>query len=479
MREDVRYLILFASGVFSHIAYFARGEHHLCGALYLRIFALVLAALTLVKFLHDQYGPIVRIGPTDLSIAHPSAVDIVHGFGTQCTKGPWYDVYRPMVSLHIYRSKVKHDQRRRVWSTAFGDRALRGYELRLHKYRKQLLDQIVARQGQPMSVTKWFYSYSFDVLGDLAFGKSFNMLEIGREHWAVTMINEGVQALGFNLPTWLFRLLVNVPGLARGWRRLFHFAEQQMREQIKAEVEFQTIGSALAAPLKGHEPRQADLDLLRGDGQLIMVAGSETTAVVLSLVIYELARHPEQLEKLRQELVPYVSDPGEEILNSDIQHLEHLNAVIMDVLRLYPPVPTQMQHKTPSEGISVEGVHIPGNTLIWTPLYTIGHSEAAYQEPSKFIPERWTICREMVRDKTAFAPFSTGTFNCIGKPLALLNIRTTIAKIISSFDFALVPRAQGVLVDDIMTEAFSTTLGDLMIVFKKRQGHRSEPTEAG
>ena len=49
MGEDMRYLILFASGVFSHIAYFARGEHHLCGALYLRIFALVLAALTLVS----------------------------------------------------------------------------------------------------------------------------------------------------------------------------------------------------------------------------------------------------------------------------------------------------------------------------------------------------------------------------------------------------------------------------------------------
>ncbi|KAH8434410.1 cytochrome P450 [Aspergillus melleus] len=445
MWEDTRYPILFASGVFSHITYFARGEHHLSGALYVQIFGLAFAALTLVshgggssirdgftqafgvmfsylvgvffslaiyrlflhplrtfpgptwarlsglwlawrarrrdafrqvKSMHDQYGPIVRVGPTDLSIAHPSAVDIVHGFGTQCTKGPWYDVYRPMVSLHIYRSKVEHDQRRRVWSAAFGDRALRGYELRLHKYRKQLLDQIVARHGQPMSVTKWFYSYSFDVLGDLAFGKSFNMLETGREHWAVTMINEGVQALGFNLPTWLFRLLVNVPGLARGWRRLFDFAEQQMQEQIKAEVEFQTIGSALAAPLKGREPRQADLDLLRGDGQLIVVAGSETTAVVLSLVIYELARRPGQLEKLRQEIAPYVSDPGEEILNSDIQHLEHLNAVIMEVLRLYPPVPTQMQRKTPPDGIAVEGVHIPGNTLIWTPLYTIGRSES-------------------------------------------------------------------------------------------------------
>ncbi|KAI9041837.1 cytochrome P450 [Aspergillus affinis] len=480
MWKDMKFLILFAGGVLSHITYFARGEHHLSGAPYLQVFALVFTALTLVshgagnsiqnalrqtlntifsylvgvffslvvyrmflhplrtfpgpiwarlsglwltwrvrrrdgfrqvKCLHNQYGSIVRVGPTDLSIAHPSAVEVVHGFGTECTKGPWYDGYRPMVSLHTYRSKVDHDRRRRVWSTAFGDRAIRGYEQRLHKYRKQLLDQIVAHEGQPMSVTKWFYSYSFDVLGDLAFGKSFNMLETGREHWAVTMINEGVQT----------------------------------------DAQFQSIGSALASPLRGP---------------------SETTAVVLSLVIYELARHPEHLEKLRQELAPYVSESEEEILNSDIQHLEHLEAVIMEVLRLYPPVPTQMQRKTPPAGISVEGIHIPGNTSIWTPLYAIGRSQSAYQEPDQFIPERWTIYPEMVRDKTAFAPFSTGTFNCIGKPLALLNIRTTIAKVISSFDFALAPGEENMLVDDIMTEGFSTTLGDLMIVFKKRQGHQ-------
>lgn len=302
MASRMGHLLPFSGGVISHAGYFAHGEHHLYGALYLRVFTLAFAVLAVlshakganardalcqaselvlsylagvffslvvyrwflhplrevpgppwarlsglwltwtvrrgdasrqVKRLHDQYGPIVRIGPTDLSIAHPSAVEIVHGFGAQCIKGPWYDINKPMVSLQTYRTKAEHDQRRRLWSNAFGDRALRGYEQRLHKYRKQLFDQVMAHQGQPMNVTKWLYAYSFDVMGDLAFGKSFNMLETGREHWAVKMLNEGLRVLGCIFPPWLYLFLFSIPGLTKGWLKLIHFAEENMRELIK------------------------------------------------------------------------------------------------------------------------------------------------------------------------------------------------------------------------------------------------------
>lgn len=89
----------------------------------------------------------------------------------------------------------------------------------------------------------------------------------------------------------------------------------------------------------------------------------------------ELARHPEQVQKLREELALYMADPVANVLHQDIANLDHLNAIIHETLRLYPQVPTALQRKTPSEGIEIGGEYVPGNMTVWCPQYAIGRSE--------------------------------------------------------------------------------------------------------
>ena len=130
-----------------------------------------------------------------------------------------------------------------------------------------------------------------------------------------------------------------------------------------------------------------------------------------------------------------MTESSGEVLNEKIANLDHLNAIINETLRLHPPVPTLLQRKTPPEGITVGGTHIPGNTIVSCPQYVLGRSEsiccmalvylsksreiakylrfsltgdAAYDKPDAFIPERWYLYPEMIKDKSAFAPFSTG-----------------------------------------------------------------------
>ena len=61
-----------------------------------------------------------------------------------------------------------------------------------------------------MNVSKWFNLYSFDVMGDLAFGASYGCLESGEMHWAIKLLNDGMDMLGVQLPNWLFRLLIAI-----------------------------------------------------------------------------------------------------------------------------------------------------------------------------------------------------------------------------------------------------------------------------
>ena len=185
-----------------------------------------------VQQLHEKYGDFVRVGSSDLSITHPKAVSTIYGHGSKCTKSTFYDLTKPMVSLQTLRVKALHDQRRRVWSPAFSDKALRGYEERIKTYRDKLIAQIEAFDGQPVNVSKWFNLYSFDVMGDLAFGTSFKMLETSEEHWAIKLLNEGMAPLSFMFPMWIFRLMTAVPGLMRDWWRFIGYCAQRVDERM-------------------------------------------------------------------------------------------------------------------------------------------------------------------------------------------------------------------------------------------------------
>lgn len=141
-----------------------------------------------------------RVGPNELSIVKPGAVKALMGQGSKCTKSPWYDVVGlPHTTTHLERDRVRHGKRRKVWDRAFSAKgrcgpgeslvgfltdvleALRNYEGRITSYADELVSRLDAFEGKPVNVTHWFNAYAFDVIGDLAFGKSFDMLKTGEK----------------------------------------------------------------------------------------------------------------------------------------------------------------------------------------------------------------------------------------------------------------------------------------------------------
>jgi Cytochrome P450 len=184
--------------------------------------------------LHKKYGPFVRVGSSDLSIIHPKAVNVIYGKGTKCGRSAFYNG-DPLPSLISCRDRIAHDRRRRVWSPAFSDKALRGYAQRIKVYDDQLISRLNAASssGSPMNVSKWFNYYSFDVMGDLAFGKPFDMLKNDQEHWAIGLMNTGLEALAFLFPIWLFRVLISIPTLLKDHARIVEFCNDQLDKRTK------------------------------------------------------------------------------------------------------------------------------------------------------------------------------------------------------------------------------------------------------
>lgn len=164
--------------------------------------------------------------------------------------------------------------------------ALRDYEGRVIKYTRELVDKLSSFSGKPVNVAKWFNFFAFDVMGDLvssypifflsfrhifsgslissfhlwtpdtrltaswtqnnlkdaltdnenfqAFGKPFNMLQSGKEHFAIQLLHKGQGPLAFLTPVpWMFRILTKIPGLSAGYYRFINWCEQQVDERRK------------------------------------------------------------------------------------------------------------------------------------------------------------------------------------------------------------------------------------------------------
>ena len=91
-----------------------------------------------------------------------------------------------------------------------------------------------------------------------------------------------------------------------------------------------------------------------------LVAGHETTAITTAWLFYELARHQDAQEKLRQEVL---SIPDEHPTIEQLSSLHYLECVIREIIRLYPAIPSSLRVAMEDDVIPLgESVTIKGQT---------------------------------------------------------------------------------------------------------------------
>ncbi|KAL8663549.1 MAG: hypothetical protein Q9202_003737 [Teloschistes flavicans] len=423
--------------------------------------------------LHRQHGQFVRIGTGELSITHPHAVRDIFGPSSKCPKSPWYDISRPQDSLLLRRSHAGHAELRRIWSPAFSINAVRGYEERIQPYRNKLIDCLDSCAGQSLDVDHWLALYAWDVMGDLTFGHSFGMLDNKEQHWAIKILHKGMSFIGLHWPMWAFRLLVAIPGGQKDVKSMLKYAQDEMLSRWKTEPKLPDVMSHLFAPYKDNKKTWDDaaVNLMAGESHLLINAGSDTTRTTLASALFELAKHPEYVKKLHEVLAPRVPQSAEgEILDDQISTIELLNGVIWEALRLFPPNPSHPTRVTPAEGAMIAGRFVVGGTQVMAPQYVIGRDESIYPRATEFIPERWYSSPHLVMDRKATAPFSMGPYNCIGKPLAMMNIRVTLVRIIMRYELSFAPDRINPMAEfeEGMSDHFTLQPGPLYLRLEKR-----------
>jgi cytochrome P450 len=327
--------------------------------------------------LHKEYGDVVRISPDELSFAHPQAWRDIYGHGSREGKGltppkrwRWYDSTNGDSSLINTQDPTRHARSRKIFTPAFSDRALTQQEPLFMKYANQLVRTLKMGgvEGARFDMVRMYNFTTFDIMGAWTFGESLHMLDNAEYDPWVKIIFQNVKR-GVKLG-----LIYNYyPILAGIFRTLLHKTVAKMQyDHINHSATRVTKRLKRGRASQGmdlwdrvlEQEEQGNQGLKRGEmdanASLFMVAGTETTATLLSGLTYLLLRHPESMNKLVTEVRTAFAS-SDDITMDIIAGLPYLRACIKEALRKYPPVPVGLPHLTSQRGSTICGHYVPPN----------------------------------------------------------------------------------------------------------------------
>ena len=205
---------------------------------------------------------------------------------------------------------------------------------------------------------------------------------------------------------------------------------------------------ALRAMDKGDPATMMSQEEIVATFEVLMVAGSETTATLLSGVTYQLLKSPEVMKKLVAEIRSSFAH-SHEITLASVNNLTYELAVLDEALRIMPPVATALVRLVPpGPGEIVGGYFVPGGTRVGIPSWAACRSPLNFRDPELFIPERWLGDARYAEDRReASQPFNVGPRGCIGRNLAYAEMRIVLARVLFEFDLELMESSKSWLED--------------------------------
>jgi len=173
---------------------------------------------------------------------------------------------------------------------------------------------------------------------------------------------------------------------------------------------------------------------LRDETITLFLAGHETTANALSWTIWLLAQNPTAEKKFFEELTSVLNGRAPNV--EDMPKLTYTANILTESMRLYPPA--WGMARLVREEVEVAGYKlVPGNGVACA-QWVVHRDPRWFEEPGKFLPERWEGDLAKRSPRFAYFPFGGGPRQCIGNSFALMEATLILATVAQKFRFRLV-----------------------------------------
>lgn len=329
---------------------------------------------------HETYGPVVRTAPDELSFTSPQAFQDIYSKKNGKLSFPkdpiQYSQPKTGVSSILgVKSDKDHSRYRRLLAHAFSEKALREQEPLITHYVDLLIQRLHenAKKG-PQNMVNWYNFTTFDIIGDLTFGDSFGCLDGSDYHPWVSFLFRSFKAASFIAAAKRFGPIVKMALDEMIPKKLLEEKKTHQaltHEKVQARLERKTERKDFMTYIMQHNDMETGMSIpeIKATSSILLLAGSETTATLLSAVTYYLlAPGNERVLKKLVEEIRTSFEREEEIDMVSVNKLRYQLAVLDETMRVHPPAPFGSPRVVPGEGQWVSGYWVPGGVSYITCL---------------------------------------------------------------------------------------------------------------
>ncbi|KAF3761067.1 cytochrome P450 [Cryphonectria parasitica EP155] len=384
-----------------------------------------------VDALHARYGPIVRITPSEASIADPAAAQAIHKPGSGFTKSAWYEMLvtagRPELAARIgvfaLRDPARHAVRRKLFARPFSLSSLRENMEGVVRERGELAVRRIREEaagsgaGGVADALKWWTLMATDVIAQFCFGENFASLDVGKQTPFIDALQRMLICnllLGeFPLLNWVgpYLPIRSIQRLFEADRIVFDHGSIAIKNMRSASGNMRSLFGQALVQADSAEQSQLTDDTVRHEAANLILAGADTTALTLTYLLWSVLKRPD----LRAALEEEVAGLSGGLTHEELVDARLLNSIIDETLRLYTPAPSGLQRDVPAGGQTLCGMYIPAGVVVSTQAYTLHRDPKVFEDPLD------------QRQKASLMPFGAGTRLCLGIHLSMMELRIATA----------------------------------------------------
>lgn len=415
--------------------------------------------------LHEKYGPWVRVAPFEVSTTDTEAIVPIYGVNSNFVKTEFYTYqlrgklrfswtqYRAfnirrvaIPELFTMSNRKDHATRRRQLAHLFSMSTITEYEPLIARNVGTCMDLIAAegRAGKSSNLYDWWHYLSMDVVCELSFGLTFDMLNKGSEN---AYIKDLYGSLQIEPIRWHFgwlnryaswapikyvrdaeacsvRAMDSAIGIVRDYQQS---AEKKQKKDLLQKM----------IDARDDQGQPLPSEALGVEAASFILAGSHTTSSSLTWIVWRLLKHPDITKKLIEELDTALAETPRTTVpvHQPLEKLTWLNCIIKEGLRIDTAVPGSTPRYVPAEGALINGVTLPSGTIVSAQAYSCHRDTAIFPNPEAFLPERWL--QETPAMRRSYIPFGAdGPRKCIGIHLAYMELRVVLAALFHRFELS-------------------------------------------
>ncbi|KAJ4386000.1 Cytochrome P450 monooxygenase aba1 [Gnomoniopsis smithogilvyi] len=417
--------------------------------------------------LHKKYGPLVRIAPNYVITDEPHIIKSISSARSGYHRDDWYTTgrFNPWRdNLFSRTDPAIHSKAKLRLAGSYNGRETTNLESNVDEQVQSLISLMRSKYAvsarspsRPLlDLGPTSNYFTLDVITKVAFGQHFgymneekdlyNFMRLVRELWPRMSVSADVP--------WIRRILFSKPFLSlfgpkttdkEGFGALMRVAEYHVSQRFKQDAKEldDSLGSLIKKGLTQEE--------CESEGLFLIVGGTESTASALRSILIHTMTCPQVYKSLKGEIFQAINGgrltktSSDVIRNDEAASLSYLRAVIYEGIRMRPPLLGLFPKVVPPEGEVFDGKFIPGGTGICMNTSSLLRRQDLFgQDAHVFRPERFLELgavgspRRNEMERNVELAFGYGANQCVGKPLALMEIYKAIFEVYRNFDLQLV-----------------------------------------